>query len=434
MYMDLIEKKEKLSIIGLGYVGLPIAMEFAKVFNTVGFDIDADKIENYKDGIDSTGEVGNEVLKSTSCLFTSKENELSECKFHVIAVPTPINNDKTPNLNPVIEASKIVGRNLSKGSIIVYESTVYPGTTEEICIPILEAESGLKFGVDFYVGYSPERINPGDKINTITKIMKVVSGSDNKVLDIISNVYESIIDAGVYKAESIKVAEASKVIENAQRDINIAFMNELSIVFNKMGVDTKSVIEASSTKWNFLKFHPGLVGGHCIGVDPYYFTYKAEQLGYYSQIILAGRKINDEMGKYVASNVIKQIIRSDQKVKNAKVAIFGMTFKENVPDVRNSKVIDIINELKEYGVNVLVHDPLANNEEVENQYNINLVSREDLVGLSAIVLAEPHNVFLNYYEIDYLDKLFSNQKVLVDIKSRLDKKELQSKGYYYWSL
>nr|WP_181346891.1 nucleotide sugar dehydrogenase [Thalassobacillus sp. CUG 92003] len=432
--MDLIEKKEKLSIIGLGYVGLPIAMEFAKVFNTVGFDIDADKIENYKDGIDSTGEVGNEVLKSTSCLFTSKENELSECKFHVIAVPTPINNDKTPNLNPVIEASKIVGRNLSKGSIIVYESTVYPGTTEEICIPILEAESGLKFGVDFYVGYSPERINPGDKINTITKIMKVVSGSDNKVLDIISNVYESIIDAGVYKAESIKVAEASKVIENAQRDINIAFMNELSIVFNKMGVDTKSVIEASSTKWNFLKFHPGLVGGHCIGVDPYYFTYKAEQLGYYSQIILAGRKINDEMGKYVASNVIKQIIRSDQKVKNAKVAIFGMTFKENVPDVRNSKVIDIINELKEYGVNVLVHDPLANNEEVENQYNINLVSREDLVGLSAIVLAEPHNVFLNYYEIDYLDKLFSNQKVLVDIKSRLDKKELQSKGYYYWSL
>jgi len=345
MFTELVNKEEKISVVGLGYVGLPLAIELAKKYDVIGFDINTKKIEKYINGIDVTKEVGDEAIKNTRVYFTSDESKLRSCKFHIVAVPTPINSDKTPNLNPVINASKIIGKNLTKGSIVVYESTVYPGTTEEICIPILEKESGLKFGIDFKVGYSPERINPGDKIHTLTKIVKVVSGSDEEALEIISEVYGSIIEAGIHKAESIKVAEAAKVIENSQRDINIAFMNELSMVFNKMGINTKAVLEAAGTKWNFLKFTPGLVGGHCIGVDPYYFIYKAEQLGYHSQIILAGRKINDDMAKYVADNIIKMLIKADLPVKGAKVAILGITFKENCPDVRNTKAIDISKEL-----------------------------------------------------------------------------------------
>lgn len=432
-YEELVNKTEKVSVIGLGYVGFPLLIELAKKYDVIGFDINDEKIEKYKNGIDPTNEVGDELTKETTAYFTSDEKELAKCKFHIVAVPTPINSDKTPNLTPIIEASKTIGRNLIKGSIIVYESTVYPGTTEEICIPILEECSGLKFGVDFKIGYSPERINPGDKVNTLTKIVKVVSGSDDEALDIISKVYNEIIEAGVHEAPSIKVAEAAKVIENAQRDINIAFMNELSIVFNKMGIDTNEVLDAARTKWNFLNFKPGLVGGHCIGVDPYYFTYKAEQLGYYSQIILAGRKINDEMGKHVATNIIKQIILSGQKVKGARVAIFGITFKENVSDVRNTKVIDIIKELESYGIEVLVYDPMANKNDVETQYNISLVDITSLYNLNAIILAVPHRIFMDF-TIDQFNNLYLNQKVFIDVKGVFNKNRFIKNGYFYWSL
>lgn len=435
MFSKIKNEEEKISVIGLGYVGLPLAIEFAKKFDVIGFDINDEKLEKYSKGIDVTDEVGNEALKNTTAHFTSDEGKLRDCKFHIVAVPTPINSDKTPNLNPVIEASKTVGRNLTKGSIVVYESTVYPGTTEEICIPILEKESGLKLGVDFKVGYSPERINPGDKVNTLTKIVKVVSGSDKEALEIIAKVYGSIIEAGIHKAESIKVAEAAKVIENSQRDLNIAFMNELSMIFNRMDIDTKAVLEAAGTKWNFLKFTPGLVGGHCIGVDPYYFIYKAEQLGYHSQIILAGRKINDDMGIFVANNIIKQLIKAGRKVKGAKVAILGITFKENCSDVRNTKVIDIIKELEEYGVDIIAHDPVADKEDVWKEYRINLVGEEELKNLDCVVIAVAHDEFKNKYDLDTLDKLYKDdKKVLIDVKSIHDRKECESKGYFYWSL
>ncbi|MUK87343.1 nucleotide sugar dehydrogenase [Ornithinibacillus sp. L9] len=428
-------KDEKISVIGLGYVGLPLAIEFAKNYDVIGFDINTSKLDKYLSGVDITDEVGDEAVQNTTMKFTNNESELKECKFHVVAVPTPINIDKTPNLKPVIGASETVGRNLTKGSIVVYESTVYPGTTEEICIPILEEVSGLTYGEDFKVGYSPERINPGDKVNTLTKIIKIVSGSDEEALSEISAVYGSIIEAGVHEAESIKVAEAAKVIENSQRDINIAFMNELSIVFNKMGINTKAVLEAAGTKWNFLKFTPGLVGGHCIGVDPYYFTYKAEQLGYHSQIILSGRKINDDMGKYVASNIIKQMIKAKQDIDGARVAIFGLTFKENVADVRNTKIIDIITELKEYDVDVLVHDPVADPEEVYNEFGIELVDIDQVKDVDSVVLAVSHDEFKETHNVETLDKLYKNdKKVIVDIKSILDRKEFESKGYHYWSL
>ncbi|MGM0843733.1 MAG: nucleotide sugar dehydrogenase [Bacillota bacterium] len=435
LFTKIQNKEEKISIIGLGYVGLPLAIEFAKKYDVVGFDLNTKKLEQYKNGIDVTNEVGNEEIQKTTMLFTDENAELRNCKFHVVAVPTPINSDKTPDLTPVIGASEIVGRNLTKGSIVVFESTVYPGTTEEICIPILEKESGLKFGEDFKVGYSPERINPGDKVNTLTKIIKIVSGSDEESLGVISDVYSSIIEAGVYPAESIKVAEAAKVIENSQRDINIAFMNELAMVFNKMDIDTRAVLEAAGTKWNFLKFTPGLVGGHCIGVDPYYFTYKAEQLGYHSQIILSGRKINDDMGKYVASNVIKKLIKAGHPVNGSRVAIMGLTFKENCPDVRNTKVIDIVDELKEFGVEVLVHDPVANQEEVRAEYGIQLVAKEELNDLNAVVLAVSHKEFNDDYGLDFFDTTFANEnKVLVDVKSVMSRKECESRGYIYWSL
>lgn len=435
IYEKLESREETLSVIGLGYVGLPLAVEFAKRYNVIGFDVNQQKLDEYIKGNDVTEEVGDAALENTTMEFTSDESELKKSKFFVVSVPTPINTDKTPNLTPVISASETVGKNLTEGSIVVYESTVYPGTTEEICIPILEEKSGLKYGKDFKVGYSPERINPGDKENTLTQIVKVVSGSDEEALKEISSVYSSIIEAGVHEAESIKVAEASKVIENSQRDINIAFMNELSMVFNKMDIDTNAVLEAAGTKWNFLKFTPGLVGGHCIGVDPYYFTYKAEQLGYHSQIILAGRKINDDMGKHIAGNIIKQMIKAKQLIDGARVAVLGLTFKENVADVRNTKVTDIIDELKDYGADVLVHDPVAVPEAVERDLGIQLVPDAELTDLDCVVLTVPHAEYLEKINFDTLDTLFKDErKVLIDVKSILDRRDFESKGYHYWSL
>ncbi|MGO1057698.1 nucleotide sugar dehydrogenase [Planococcus sp. FY231025] len=428
-------KDVKVSVIGLGYVGLPLAVELAKKYDVVGFDTNQSKLDQYLSGRDVTDEVGDEALKNSTVIFTSQEDMLKNCNFHIIAVPTPINSDKTPNLDPVIGASKIVGRNLQKNSIVVYESTVYPGTTEEICLPILEEESNLVFGKDFTIGYSPERINPGDKVHRLTNIVKIVSGSDEVTLEKVASLYESIIEAGVHRAPSIKVAEAAKVIENSQRDINIAFMNELSMVFNKMDIETGAVLEAANTKWNFLNFTPGLVGGHCIGVDPYYFVYKAEQLGYHSQIILAGRKINDNMGKYVAENLIKKLIKSGNPIKGAKVAILGIAFKENCGDVRNSKIIDIINELKEYNVEVVVHDPLVSASEVNREYNLNIVSKEELRQVDAVVLAVPHKEFIENYSINDFNGFYNGkEKIIIDVKGVLNKSEYQKENYVHWSL
>lgn len=430
-------KKEKISVIGLGYVGLPISVAFAKKTNVIGFDISKEKVELYKKGIDPTKEVGDKVIKQTTVEFTANEKKLKTVKFHIVAVPTPVNADHTPDLQPVESASRIVGRNLTKGSVVVFESTVYPGITEEVCIPILERESGMKCGKDFKVGYSPERINPGDKEHRLETIVKVVSGMDKESIDIIANVYSLVVNAGIYRAESIKVAEAAKVIENSQRDINIAFMNELSIIFNKMGIDTKEVLKAAGTKWNFLNFFPGLVGGHCIGVDPYYLTYKAEKLGYHSQIILSGRRINDDMGKYVVENLIKNLIKENVPVKDAKVAILGFTFKENCPDTRNTRVIDIVNELKEYGINPMIADPEADAEETKHEYGIVLDSVEDIKEMDAVVIAVGHDQFLRFTQED-INKMFkqgtNRRKILLDIKGILIRKKYESAGYEYWRL
>lgn len=436
MYNDLINKKEKLSLIGLGYVGMPIAVAFAKKLDVIGFDINKEKIDLYKKGIDPTNEVGNETIAKTSVFFTSDEKDIAKAKFHIVAVPTPVKEDKTPDLSPLIGASKTLGRNLTKDSIVVYESTVYPGVTEDICVPILEKESGLKCGVDFKVGYSPERINPGDKVHRLETIVKVVSGMDEESLDIIAKVYELVVEAGVYRAESIKVAEAAKVIENSQRDINIAFMNELSIIFNKLGISTNAVLEAAGTKWNFLKFSPGLVGGHCIGVDPYYLTYKAEQLGYHSQIILSGRRINDNMGKYVAENIVKNLIKAEVQIKDSKVAVLGLTFKENCPDIRNTKVVDIIKELKEYGINPLITDPLSDKQEAYREYGLELTDISDICELDALVIAVGHKEYVSMGQKE-IEKMFNKKnktKVLIDIKGILDKKEFEKENYIYWSL
>ena len=437
LYEKIKNKEEKISLVGLGYVGMPIAVAFAKKADVIGFDISKEKVELYKKGVDPTKEVGDDVIKETTVEFTADENKLKEAKFHIVAVPTPVNADHTPDLKPVESASRTVGRNLTKGSIVVFESTVYPGVTEEICIPILEKESGMKCGEDFKVGYSPERINPGDKVHRLETIVKVVSGMDEESLDVIAKVYELVVDAGVHRAESIKVAEAAKVIENSQRDINIAFMNELSIIFNKMGIDTKAVLKAAGTKWNFLNFSPGLVGGHCIGVDPYYLTYKAEQLGYHSQIILSGRRINDDMGKYIVENLIKNLIKADMPVKDAKVAILGFTFKENCPDTRNTRVIDIVNELNEYGINPMIADPEADAEEAKHEYGIVFDSVEDIKGMDAIVVAVGHDQFLKFTEEDF-NKMFkegsNDSKVLLDIKGILDRREYEVAGYRYWGL
>lgn len=435
LFEKLVNHEEKIAVVGLGYVGLPLAVELAKTYDVIGFDINREKLDTYRSGVDVTNEVGDEAIQATTMTFTDDPNMLQEAKFIIVSVPTPINTDKTPNLTPMIKASETIGENLTKGSIVVYESTVYPGTTEEICLPILEEKSGLKLGEDFKLGYSPERINPGDKVNTLTKIVKVVSGSDEEALREISNLYGSIIEAGIHEAESIKVAEAAKVIENSQRDINIAFMNELSMVFNKMNINTKAVLEAANTKWNFLKFTPGLVGGHCIGVDPYYFTYKAEQLGYHSQIILAGRKINDNMGKHVANNIIKTMIQAKININEARVGILGLTFKENVADVRNTRVIDIVEELADYGVDMIVHDPYADPEEVQEEFDIVLADEAELKDLDCVVLAVPHHAYMMKYTLSSLKELYrSETRVLIDIKSVFDQRESEEKGFHYWSL
>ncbi len=438
MYTNLYEKilkgEEKVSLVGLGYVGMPIAVAFAKKIKVVGYDLNAKKIELYKSGIDPTNEVGDEAIKNTTVEFTNDETKLKEAKFHIVAVPTPVYDDHTPDLTPVEGASRILGRNLTKGSIVVYESTVYPGVTEDVCVPILEKESGLKCGVDFKVGYSPERINPGDKVHRLETIVKIVSGMDDETLDVVAKVYELVVEAGVHRASCIKVAEAAKVIENSQRDINIAFMNELSIIFNKLGIDTKSVLEAAGTKWNFLKFYPGLVGGHCIGVDPYYLTYKAEQAGYHSQVILSGRRINDDMGKYVAENVVKSLIKAGKSVKGANVAVLGFTFKENCPDTRNSKIFDIIKELREYGIEPLIADPTADAQEAKHLYNVDFVEINTIKNMDAVVLAVAHDEFSHFTMAD-MDKFFGQgQKVLLDIKGLLNRKEYENAGYLYWRL
>lgn len=436
LYEDLINGKEKLSLVGLGYVGMPIAVAFARKIQVIGFDLNAAKIDLYKSGIDPTNEVGNEVIKNTAVAFTADASKLKEAKFHIVAVPTPVNDDHTPDLSPVEGASRILGQNLTKGSIVVFESTVYPGVTEDICVPILEKESGLKCGVDFKVGYSPERINPGDKVHRLETITKIVSGMDEETLDEVAHVYELVVEAGVYRAESIKVAEAAKVIENSQRDINIAFMNELSIIFNKMGIDTKSVLAAAGTKWNFLNFQPGLVGGHCIGVDPYYLTYKAEELGYHSQIILSGRRINDDMGKYVAENLVKNLIKADIPVKSANVAILGFTFKENCPDTRNTKVIDIYKELKEYGITAVVADDNADADEAKRLYGITFTPMKDIKNCDAVILAVAHESY-KQLGMDDLAALYAENgkpKVLTDLKGVLDRKAYENAGYLYWRL
>lgn len=434
IFEKLVSKQEKLSLVGLGYVGMPIAVAFARKLKVIGYDLNAQKIELYKSGIDPTNEVGNEAIRQTTVEFTSDETKLREAKFHIVAVPTPVYEDHNPDLTPVKGASEIVGRNLTRGSIVVYESTVYPGVTEEICVPILERESGLKCGVDFKVGYSPERINPGDKVHRLETITKIVSGMDAESLEEIAHVYELVVEAGVHRASSIKVAEAAKVIENSQRDINIAFMNELSIIFNKMGIDTKSVLEAAGTKWNFLKFYPGLVGGHCIGVDPYYLTYKAEMMGYHSQIILAGRRINDDMGKYVAENCVKNLIKAEKQVKGARVAILGFTFKENCPDTRNSKVFDIVKELREYGIEPLIADPVADANEARALYGVQFCTMSDIQGMDAVILSVAHKEFAGL-TMQQMDSLFGDgQKVLLDIKGLMNRDVYEHAGYRYWRL
>lgn len=437
LYEKIAAKKEKISLIGLGYVGMPIAVSFSSKAKVIGFDINRAKIELYKSGVDPTNEVGNDAIANCTVDFTCDASRLKEAKFHIVAVPTPINADKTPDLSPIEGASRLLGRNLTKGSIVVYESTVYSGVTEDICVPILEKESGFKCGVDFKVGYSPERINPGDKVHRLETIIKVVAAMDAETLDTVAKVYELVVEAGVYRAESIKVAEAAKVIENSQRDINIAFMNELSIIFNKMGIDTKAVLEAAGTKWNFLKFSPGLVGGHCIGVDPYYLTYKAEQMGYHSQIILSGRRINDNMGKYVVENLIKKLILADISITHAKVAILGFTFKENCPDTRNTRVIDIVTELKEYGITPMIADPVVDAGEAKREYGTEFNKMSDVKNMDAVVLAVAHDEFKQFEMMD-INKFFKSGpnegKVLLDIKALLDRKEYEAAGYGYWRL
>lgn len=438
IYEALVSRKEKLALVGLGYVGMPIAVAFAeKGINVIGFDLNDKKIELYKSGIDPTKEVGDEAIKKSDVEFTADETRLKDSKFIIVAVPTPVNSDHTPDLTPVIGASEIVGRNLTKGSIVVYESTVYPGVTEDVCVPILERESGLRCGEDFKVGYSPERINPGDKVHRLENITKIVSGMDEESLEEIKKVYDLVIEVGTYPVSNIKTAEAIKVVENSQRDVNIAFMNELAMVFDRMGIDTNEVIDGMNTKWNALGFRPGLVGGHCIGVDPYYFTYEAEKLGYHSQIILNGRIVNDGMGKFVADAAIKQMILAGKSPKNSKVYILGLTFKENCPDTRNSKVSDIIKSLNEYGVEPFVVDPWASSEDAQKEYGISLTGFSDVSDADCIIVAVAHNEFrkLSLDEIKALFKAGNDEdKILVDVKGLYSIKDLNASGMRYWRL
>ena len=438
LFEQIKDGKEALAVVGLGYVGMPIAIAFANEgVKVIGFDISKDKIELYKKGIDPTNEVGDDVIKNTMVEFTCDEKKLAKAKFIIVAVPTPVNSDHTPNLAPVIGASEIVGRNLVKGSIVVFESTVYPGVTEDVCVPILEKNSGLKCGLDFKVGYSPERINPGDKVHRLENIKKIVSGCDEQALKEIGEIYGLVIKVGTYPVSNIKTAEAVKVVENSQRDINIAFMNELAMVFDKMGIDTNEVVDGMNTKWNALGFRPGLVGGHCIGVDPYYFTYEAEKLGYHSQIILNGRIVNDSMGEFIADAAIKNMIAVGQAPKKSKVVILGITFKENCPDTRNSKVADVYNRLVEYGVQPIVIDPWANEKDAKKEYNIDLATIESAVDADCIIVAVAHNEF-KQIGLDKVDKMFKDvpqkEKVLIDVKGIYSISELKKIGFTYWRL
>lgn len=438
LFEQLVNRTESLSLVGLGYVGMPIAVAFAKKgLNVIGFDINQNKINLYKSGCDPTKEVGDDAIKNTNILFTSDENKLKESKFIIVAVPTPVNNDHTPDLTPVIGASEVVGRNLQKGSIVVYESTVYPGCTEDICIPILEKLSGLKCGQDFKIGYSPERINPGDKVHRLENIRKIVSGMDYESLDTIKKVYDIVIEVGTYPVSNIRTAEAIKVVENSQRDINIAFMNELAMVFDRMDIDTNEVVDGMNTKWNALGFRPGLVGGHCIGVDPYYFTYEAEKLGYHSQIILNGRIVNDSMGAFVADAAIKKMIEVGQAPKKSKVIILGLTFKENCPDIRNSKVDDIIRRFKEYGINPVIVDPWADKTEAFREYGVELISIDDAVDADCVIVAVAHNEFksLGLEGVEHIYKNIDNsEKVLIDVKGLFPIESLENSGLRWWRL
>lgn len=438
LYTKLINREEKLSLVGLGYVGMPIAVAFAnKGIDVVGFDLNKEKINLYKNGVDPTKEVGDDAIKNTTVEFSSDEHDLKKAKFHIVAVPTPVNTDHTPDLTPVIGASKIVGRNLTKGSYVVFESTVYPGCTEDVCIPILEKESGLKCGVDFKVGYSPERINPGDKVHRLENITKIVSGCDEEALQTIKAVYDIVIEVGTHPVSNLRTAEAVKVVENSQRDINIAFMNELAMAFDKMDIDTNEVVDGMNTKWNALGFRPGLVGGHCIGVDPYYFTYQAEKLGYHSQIILNGRIVNDSMGKFVADAAIKNMIAVGQAPKKSKVVILGLTFKENCPDTRNSKVDDIIKRLVEYEISPVVVDPWASERDAMHEYDVTLTKLEDVKDADCVIVAVAHNEF-KALSLDDVKKLFKNsadtEKVLIDVKGLYKVTELKESGMRYWRL
>ena len=435
MIEDLIEGKKALAVVGLGYVGLPLAIEFGKVFKRViGFDINENRIDALKNCIDVNEETSSEELQKSVIDFTSNPTLLKEVSIIIISVPTPITNHKAPDLKPLESASRIVGENMSGGTTVVYESTVYPGVTEDFCVPILEQCSGLKYGIDFKAGYSPERINPGDREHSLSKVVKIVSGCDNTTSDLLVQVYGAVVRAGVYKAPDIKTAEAAKVIENIQRDLNIALMNELSVIFHMQDLDTKEVLKAASTKWNFLGFEPGLVGGHCIGVDPYYLTFKAQEMGYHPEVILAGRKINDNMGKYVAEQTVKQLIKASKTVNKCRVLILGMTFKENVRDIRNSRVIDIIKELKDVNVNTIVHDPYAIKEEVLKEYGIELSDKfEDLGPFDGIVVAVKHKDFVNL-DLKYLKSLCSNPCVLTDVKGIYNKEKVIKTGFNYWRL
>ncbi len=429
----MLNKKRIVSVVGLGYVGLPVAVAFGKAGKTIGFDINSKRIKELLTGHDHTGEVAPDELKGADILFTDKIDELKLADFHIVAVPTPVDDANQPDLTPILKASETVGRALKKGDIVVYESTVYPGVTEEECVPVLEGVSGLRCVADFKVGYSPERINPGDKEHTFTKIKKVVSGQDEEALDIIAAVYESVVTAGVHRASSIKVAEAAKVIENTQRDLNIALMNELAIIFDKMGIDTNEVLEAAGSKWNFLKFKPGLVGGHCIGVDPYYLTHKAEKIGYIPQVILAGRRINDGMGKFIAQRTVKEMIHAGHNILGSTVTVLGLTFKEDCPDLRNSKVIDIIRELQDYGINVQVHDPLADHEEAKNEYKILITEMEKLKPAAAVVVAVAHKTYQRLSPSELAGLMVENP-VVIDVKGLYSPQALKKAGIKVWRL
>jgi UDP-N-acetyl-D-glucosamine/UDP-N-acetyl-D-galactosamine dehydrogenase len=432
-YEHLASRTSPLAVVGLGYVGLPLAVSLARHFDVIGFDISAGRIEELEKGLDRTGEVEPERLTAAKIEYTADPADLKRAGLIIVAVPTPIDGHRNPDLTPVISASITVGRNLSRGSVIVFESTVYPGLTEEVCVPLMEEHSGLKCGTDFTVGYSPERINPGDKVHTLETITKVVAGQDGPTLELLARVYGAVVTAGVHRASSIKVAEAAKVIENTQRDLNIALMNELALIFDRLGIDTLEVLEAAGTKWNFLPFRPGLVGGHCIGVDPYYLTFKADEVGYHPQVILAGRRINDGMGKFVAEKTVKMMINSNQNIKGSRVGVLGLTFKENCPDLRNTRVVDIVAELESYGVDVLVHDPIADPAEAQKYYGIALRRWEEMTNLSALIIAVAHKEYRGK-GLAELNSLLGPKGCLVDVKCIIDRDEASKAGVELWRL